>query len=160
MDTVHRLRMHAMCIYWNVHFMLLNWEKQVVGEFLENHPLTNILTHVCIKGSERPFAYRTAVFLSGGWDLKQSYFLFAYLWFLTFSQWACSICIIFSGNKQWHWQHILNEKTCYKTVCIVWYNICKKKKITYKYIYVCIYIYMHKKARRPYTTMLIAVIPG
>ena len=32
-------------------------------------------------------------------------------------------------------------KTYSKTVCIVWHNICKKKKENiYKYIYVCIYI--------------------
>lgn len=128
LGTVHQLRMHTMCIYWNVQFMLLNRKEGAVGELLENHPLTNTPAYVSIKGSESVFTYRTTAFLSGRWDLEQSYFLFAYLWFLTFSQWACSICIIFSGNKQWRWWHILNGKTCYNTVCIVWYNICKKKK--------------------------------
>lgn len=51
-------------------------KEEAVGEFLENHRLTNIPTYVCIKESERVFTYATTAFLSGRWDLEQSCFLF------------------------------------------------------------------------------------
>jgi hypothetical protein len=45
--------------------MLLNRKEEVIREFLESHPLTNIPTHVCIEGSEWVFTYRATAFLSG-----------------------------------------------------------------------------------------------
>lgn len=62
MDAVHQLRMHTMHIYkCAIHVV----KEEAVGEFLENHHLTNIPTYVCIKESERVFTYATTAFLSG-----------------------------------------------------------------------------------------------